>query len=157
MLTKGCAGDVVAAATSKKASQSVVVKDFEPSEVLSAHRPCLAAVEQDRPNQGLINSTLGIERNLSLGPHNIFQDGKGAARKTPPSVDFVLSLTSCCTGRAVLFVIVNLLQCNTTRTDLFRVPGRVALDFYPLIRSPNTSSKRSALCFSVGNISLFFY
>ncbi len=43
-LTKGCAGNAVAAAASRKAPQAVV-KDFKPSKVLSTHRPCLAAVE----------------------------------------------------------------------------------------------------------------
>ncbi len=50
-MTKRCAGDAVAAASSKKAPQAVFVKAFEPSEVLSTHRPRLAAVEQNRPNQ----------------------------------------------------------------------------------------------------------
>ncbi len=63
-LTKGCAGGAVAAATSKKAPQAVAVKDSEPSEVLSAHRPCLAAVEQNRPDQSLVNATLDLTRNL---------------------------------------------------------------------------------------------
>ncbi len=67
-MTEGCAGDAVAAAASKKAPQAVVVKDFEPSEVLNAHRPRLAAVEQNRPDQGLVNATLGLERYLSSGP-----------------------------------------------------------------------------------------
>ncbi len=44
-LTKRCTGDAVAAAASEKAPQAVIVKDFEPSEVLNTHRPRLAAVE----------------------------------------------------------------------------------------------------------------
>ncbi len=40
-MAKGCAGAAVAVTTSKKAPQAVVVKDVEPSEVLSTHRPCL--------------------------------------------------------------------------------------------------------------------
>ncbi len=44
-MTKRCAGDAVAGATAKKAQQTVVVKDSEPSEVLNTHRPRLAAVE----------------------------------------------------------------------------------------------------------------
>ncbi len=44
-MTKGCAEDAVAATTSKKAPQAVVVKDFEPSEVLSTHMPRRAAVD----------------------------------------------------------------------------------------------------------------
>ncbi len=47
-MTKRGARDAVAAATSKKAPQAVVVKDFELSEVLSTHRPRFAAVEQNR-------------------------------------------------------------------------------------------------------------
>ncbi len=66
-MTKRCAGDAVAAATSKKAPQAVVVKDFEPSEALSTHRPRLAAVEQNRPDQGLIDAAFGLERNVSFG------------------------------------------------------------------------------------------
>ncbi len=50
-MTEGCAGDAVAAAASKKVPQAVVVKDFEPSEVLNTHRPRLAAEEQNRPHQ----------------------------------------------------------------------------------------------------------
>ncbi len=60
-LTEGCAGDAVAAAASTKAPQAVVVKDFEPSELLNTHRPRPAAVEQNRPNKGLVNATLGLE------------------------------------------------------------------------------------------------
>ncbi len=45
-MTEGCAGDAVAAAASKKAPQAVVVKDFEPSEVLKTYGPSLTAVEQ---------------------------------------------------------------------------------------------------------------
>ncbi len=67
-MTKGCAGDSVAAAASKKAPQAVVVKDFEPSEVLDTHRPRLATVEENRPDPGLVNATLGLERYLSPGP-----------------------------------------------------------------------------------------
>ncbi len=66
-MTKRCAGDAVAAATSKKAPYAVVVKDFEPSEVLSTRRPRLEAVEQNRPDQGLIDATFGLERKLSSG------------------------------------------------------------------------------------------
>ncbi len=46
-LAKGCAGDAVAPL--KEAPQAVVVKDFEPSEVLNTNRPRLAAVEQSQP------------------------------------------------------------------------------------------------------------
>ncbi len=60
-MTKRCAGDAVAAATSKKAPGAVVVQDFEPSEVLSTPRPRLAAVEQNRSDQGLIDATFGPE------------------------------------------------------------------------------------------------
>ncbi len=60
-MTKRCAGDAVAAVTSKKAPQAFVGEDFEPSEVLNTHRPRLAAVEQNRPDQGLINATFGLE------------------------------------------------------------------------------------------------
>ncbi len=67
-LTKRCTGDAVAAPTSKKAPQAVVVKDFEPSEVLNTHRPRLAAVEQKRPDQDLVNAILGLERYLASGP-----------------------------------------------------------------------------------------
>ncbi len=61
VLTKGYASDTVAASTSKKAPQAVVAKDFEPSEVLSTHRPRLAGVEQTCLDQGLITATLGLE------------------------------------------------------------------------------------------------
>ncbi len=67
-LTEGCAGDAVAATASKNAPQTVVVKDFESSKVLNTHRPRLAAVEQNRPDQGLVPATLGLERYLSSGP-----------------------------------------------------------------------------------------
>ncbi len=62
-LSKGCAGDAVA--TLKEAPHAVVVKDCEPSEALSTHRPCLAAAEKNRPDKGLVNATLLLERNLS--------------------------------------------------------------------------------------------
>ncbi len=54
-LTEECARDAVAAAASKKAPQAVVVKDFEPSDVLNTHRSHLAAVQQNCPDQGLVN------------------------------------------------------------------------------------------------------
>ncbi len=60
-LTYGCAGDAVTAVLSKKAPQAVVVKDFEPLEILNTHRPRLAAVEQSGPVQGLVNWTIGLE------------------------------------------------------------------------------------------------
>ncbi len=69
--TEGCTWNEVAAAASKKAPQAVVVKDFEPSEFLNTHRQRLAAVEQNRPDQGPVNATLGLERYLSSGPHGI--------------------------------------------------------------------------------------
>ncbi len=81
--TKGGAGKAAVVAASKKAPQAVVVKDFEPLEVLSTHRPCLAAVEQNRPDQGLVNAALGFERNLSSGPQCRFQAGKGATQNFP--------------------------------------------------------------------------
>ncbi len=65
-LTKVCAGDAVAAAASEQATHAVVVKDFEPSEVLSTHRPCLAHL--NRPQQGLVKAAIGLERNISSGP-----------------------------------------------------------------------------------------
>ncbi len=80
-LTGGCAGDAVAAAASKKPPQAVVVKDFEPSEVLNTHRPRLAAVEQNRPNLGLVGATLGLERYLPSGPPCRFQADKSTTRK----------------------------------------------------------------------------
>ncbi len=92
-LTEGCAGDAVAAAVSKKAPQAVVVKDFEPSEVLNTHRPRFAAVEQNRPDQGFKNATLGLERYLSSGTQCRIQAGIGNAREANPSADFVLGLT----------------------------------------------------------------
>ncbi len=61
-LTKRRAGYAVAARASKKAPQSIAVNDFEPSKVLSTHRPCLELSEQ-----GLVNVVLGVERNLSFG------------------------------------------------------------------------------------------
>ncbi len=67
-LTEGCAGDAGAVAASKKAPQAVVVKDFKPSEVLNTPRPRFAVVEQNRPDQGLVNAALGLERYLSSGP-----------------------------------------------------------------------------------------
>ncbi len=60
-MTKRYAGDAVAAATSKKAPQAVSVEDFEPPEVLNMYRPRLAAIEQNRPDQSLVNATLGLE------------------------------------------------------------------------------------------------
>ncbi len=97
-MTKRSAGDAVAAATSKKAPLAVVVEDFEPSEVLNTHWPRLAAVEQNRPDQGLVNATFGLERYLSSGLQCRFQTGKGTARKANPSADLVLSLTRCREG-----------------------------------------------------------
>ncbi len=82
------------AATSKKAPQTVVVEDFEPSEVLNTHRPRLAAVEQNRTDQGLVNATLGLERYLSSGPQCRFLAGKGTSRQANHSADFVISLNS---------------------------------------------------------------
>ncbi len=70
-------------AKSKKAPQSGVAKDFEPSDVLSTHRPHLAAVEQNRPDQDLIEADFGLERNLSSGPQCGFQAGKGTAQIRP--------------------------------------------------------------------------
>ncbi len=64
-LTEGCAGDVVAAAASKNAPQAVVVKDFEPSEAFSTQNSCLAAVEWNRPDQGLVYAALALGRNLA--------------------------------------------------------------------------------------------
>ncbi len=58
---EGCAGNAAAAAAPKKASQAVVVKDFEPFEVLNMHRPRLAAVEQNCPDQGFVNAAIGLE------------------------------------------------------------------------------------------------
>ncbi len=113
-MTKGCAGDAVAAATSKKAPQAVVVEDFTPSEVLNTHRSRLATVEQNRPDQGLVNATLGLERYLSSGPQCRFQAGKGTPRKANPSADFVLGLTSLREGRAQVFEALNLLQGHAT-------------------------------------------
>ncbi len=55
-MTNECAGNAVAAVASKKVPQAVVVKDFESSEVLNTYRPCLAVVEQNRPDQGLVNA-----------------------------------------------------------------------------------------------------
>ncbi len=60
-MTGGCADDAVAAAASKKAPQAVDVKDFKPSEVLNTQTPRLAAVEQNRLDQGLVNATLGLD------------------------------------------------------------------------------------------------
>ncbi len=60
-LTEACARDAITAAASKKAPQAVVVKDFEPSVVPNTHRPRLVAVEQNRPDQGLVNATIGLE------------------------------------------------------------------------------------------------
>ncbi len=97
-MTERCAGDAVAAATSKKVLQAVVVKDFEPSEALSTHRPRLAAVEQNRPDQGLVNATLGLKRYLSSGPQCRFQAGNGTARNANPSAALILSLTRCREG-----------------------------------------------------------
>ncbi len=51
-LAKGCAGNAVVLIGSKKASQVVVAKYFEQSEVISMHVPGLTAVEQNRPDQG---------------------------------------------------------------------------------------------------------
>ncbi len=84
----------------KKAPQAVVVKNFEPSEILSRHRARLAAVEQNRPDQGLIDATFGFERNLFSGPQWGFQVGKGSAHETDPTADFIFSLTCCRAGRA---------------------------------------------------------
>ncbi len=56
-MTKGSAGDAVAAATSKKVPQAVSVRDFKPLEVFNTHRLRFAAAEQNRPVQGLINAT----------------------------------------------------------------------------------------------------
>ncbi len=80
-LTKGCTGDAVAAAASKKAPEAVVVKDFEPSEVLKTHRSRLAAVEQNRPDQGLVNATFDLERYLSLRT----KSAEGLALRAEPS------------------------------------------------------------------------
>ncbi len=60
-LTNGYAGDAVAAAASEKAPHAVVVKDFELSEVLSTHRPCIGTVEQNHPDQGLVYAALGLD------------------------------------------------------------------------------------------------
>ncbi len=122
-LTKKCAGDAVAAAISKKAPQAVVIKDFKPSEVRDTHRPRLAAVEQNRPDQGLVNATLGLERYLSSGLQCRFQAGKGTAHKTNTSADFVLRLTSCREGRAQVFEGLNLLQGHATEVDGVLGPG----------------------------------
>ncbi len=59
-MTEGCAGDAVAVALSKKAPQAVVVKNFEPSKVHNTHRPRLATAEQNRPDKGIVNATLGL-------------------------------------------------------------------------------------------------
>ncbi len=81
-MTKGFGGDAVAAATSEKTPQAVVVKDFKPSEVLSTHRPRLAAVEQNCRHQGLKNATLGLERSLASEPRTDFRRAK-ALRARP--------------------------------------------------------------------------
>ncbi len=59
-LKEGCAGDAVAVVASEKAPQSVVVKVFEPPEVVNTHMPRLAAVDQNRPDQGLVHTALGL-------------------------------------------------------------------------------------------------
>ncbi len=61
-MTDGCTGDAVAAAAWNMSPQAVVVKYFEPSEVLKTHRPRLAAVEQNRPDQGLVRFLRNIIR-----------------------------------------------------------------------------------------------
>ncbi len=108
-LTKGCADDAVVATTSKKAPQTV--NDFEPSEVLSTHRPYPTAVEQNRPDQGLIDATFGLERNLSSGPQCGFQ------------ADFVFSLIRCRKGRAQILEGLDLLQEYATEVDSVLCPG----------------------------------
>ncbi len=110
-------------ATSNKAPQAVFVKDFVPSEVLSTHRPRLAAVEQNRPDQGLIDATFGLVRNLSSGSQCGFQAGKGTAREADPSTDFVFSLTSCREGRAQVLEGLDLLQEYTTQVEGVLCPG----------------------------------
>ncbi len=84
-LTMVCAGDAFAAAALEKAPHSIVVKDFKPSKVRSTHRPSLAAVEQNRQDQGPVNAALGLERNPSSGPVQI----SGGQR---PILPLILSL-----------------------------------------------------------------
>ncbi len=67
-LTKGCAGYAVAAETSKEAPQEVVVKDFKSSEILNTHRPSLAAVKPNLPDQSLLIAALGLKQNHSPEP-----------------------------------------------------------------------------------------
>ncbi len=111
-MTKRCERDAVAAATAKKAPQEVVVKDFKSSEILNKHRPSLAASEQNRPDQGLVNVALGLERNLSSGPRCRFQ-----ACKANPSADLNPNLTSCPEGRAQGFEGLDLQQEYATKVD----------------------------------------
>ncbi len=92
-MRKGRAGDAVAAAASKKAPHTVLVKDLKPSKLLSRYRPGLAAVKQNRPHRGLVHAAFGLERNLSSGPQYRFRAGKGAASKANPFANFDLSLT----------------------------------------------------------------
>ncbi len=79
-MTKGRAGDAVAAAASIKVPCVVVIEDIQPSKVLSSHRPNFAAVEQNRPDQGLLHAAFGRERNLSPGPSCSFRAGIGTDR-----------------------------------------------------------------------------
>ncbi len=116
-LTVRCAGDTVAVGASKRAPQAVTAKDFEPSEVLNTRRPRLAVVEQKRPDQGLSNAALGLERYLLAGPQCRFKADKGTSRKANPSADFVFGLTSCREGRAQVFEGLNLCQAHATNVD----------------------------------------
>ncbi len=88
------------------------------------HAPAsLAAVEQNRSDQGLVNVSLDLERYLSSGPRCRSQSGNGIARKVNPSADFVLGLTSCREGRAQVFQGLNLLQEHATEVDGVLCPG----------------------------------